>query len=136
MCVCVCVCVYHLSVVSMPGALHFVVIVVIIIIIIIVVNLFSPISYLEVVSQDLNKKSKSFTPALYKCCVQCPFEVILQSTADLGRSQKFFITVPNAPIITGTIFVLTFHILPVSSLNLQVFFCNFLIFQFLSCFNF
>jgi len=46
-----------------------VVVIIIIIIIIIILNLFSPISYYVAVFW----KVQISTPALYKCCVQCPF---------------------------------------------------------------
>jgi len=58
-----------------------------------------------------------FTPALCKWCVQC---LLMWSSVAVwlmgdGSNWRFwynpFLLVPNSPIITGTIFVLTFHIL-------------------------
>ena len=69
------------------------------------------------VSPDLNKRSKRFTPALQMVCALFNSVTCSSSIADgwLERNWRFwcnpFLIFPNAPNITGTVNVLTFHML-------------------------
>ena len=82
------------------------------------------------VNPDLNTRSKRFSPNTYRT----PCAVLISATfcrpvADRwpGSNCRFwynpFLTVSDAPIITGTIFILTFHILQTAmSSSLYLFF--------------
>jgi len=93
-------------------------------IIIIIININFTLAYYLLrggllVSPDLNKISEWFTPALYEWGLQCSLvlsSVALWSTSDLGATEgsRSRLIVPDALIMTGKIFVFTFHILLIS----------------------
>ena len=92
---------------------------IIIIIIIIMLNLLSPISYQVAVfcKSRSQQEIKAISPStLWMLCAVLISVTFCSSVADQwpGSNRRFwsnpFLIVPNAPIVTGTVFVLTFHI--------------------------
>ena len=81
-------------------------------------------------SPDLNYRSKRFSLALKKCRVQCRLvksSVVVWPTGDLGATEisyLIYLVVPNVPVTTATIFVLTFHIL-LTPISKSLYFLNF-----------